>query len=228
MIRTNIVGTENLLKNAVSKDVKRFIFISSGAVYNFSKYMPSEDVCEEFPTELREKTIYGATKIFCENLGRYYRNVYGLEFIALRPCAIYGPSPKNFSENKLLWQTIFDRAILENTVDLSKDQLWKNQYLFVDDAAKGILKLLKSHTLNYDTYNMGSELIYSMQDFINSAKKIIRGLNVIGESMSIKGYKYGLDSTKAKKDFNYSPNISLEEGFDIYYRYLTKNIIRNH
>lgn len=130
---------------------------------------------------------------------------------------------KNYYGNKLLWQTIFDRAIFEKTVDLNKEQLIRNQYLFADDAANGILQLLKSRRLNYDVYNMGSKFIYSMRDFIDSAQSIVEGL-IIGEELNINGYKYGLDYSKAKRDFNYSPVISLQEGFDIYYRYMKQTL----
>ena len=35
--------------------------------------------------------LYGSMKVGCEELGRYYRETYGIEFIALRFVSIYGP-----------------------------------------------------------------------------------------------------------------------------------------
>ena len=76
----NILGTLNLLEQCRRSGVKKFIFASTGgAIYGEQDYFPAD---EAHP--LRPLSPYGITKLAVEKYLFYYKEVFGLQFIALR------------------------------------------------------------------------------------------------------------------------------------------------
>lgn len=81
----NITPMNNLLVSAVNNDVKRFVFTSSMAVYGNQKPPFSEDMPRD------PEDPYGAAKTYCERMLEIFSNIYGLEYVIIRPHNVYGP-----------------------------------------------------------------------------------------------------------------------------------------
>ena len=82
----NSGGTLNLLIAARDRQVQRFVFSSSAAVYGDTDIIPTgEDV---LPDPL---SPYGAQKLSSEHYARLFAHLYGLETICLRYFNVYGP-----------------------------------------------------------------------------------------------------------------------------------------
>ena len=92
-VRVGADGTTNVLEVARAKKIERVVFTSSKAAYGeiTGEYAPPtcKPVREDYPKQPAD--LYGSIKVCCEELGRYYRETYGIEFIALRFVSIYGP-----------------------------------------------------------------------------------------------------------------------------------------
>ena len=92
-VKVGTDGTINVLEVARAKNIKRVVFTSSKAAYGeiTGEYAPPncKPVREDYPKQPAD--LYGSMKVCCEELGRYYRETYGIEFIALRFVSIYGP-----------------------------------------------------------------------------------------------------------------------------------------
>lgn len=91
ILKTNVEGTRNLLEASVHSSVRRFVFVSSVAVYGDA---PVELIREDQP--LVPNGAYSESKILTEKLVRDYGRNRGLETVILRPCIIYGPRDRNF------------------------------------------------------------------------------------------------------------------------------------
>ncbi|MDQ4099180.1 MAG: NAD(P)-dependent oxidoreductase [Chloroflexota bacterium] len=82
VLRNNIIGMYNTLETARLAGVRRVVFASTNHV------MGMYDRNEEWPVynalPVRPDSYYGVSKAFGENLGRYYYDEWGLEFIGLR------------------------------------------------------------------------------------------------------------------------------------------------
>jgi UDP-glucose 4-epimerase len=80
-IRIGAEGTINVLEAARAKNIKRVVFTSSKAAYGeiTADYAPPEckPVREDYPK--RPADLYGSIKVCCEELGRYYRETYGID-----------------------------------------------------------------------------------------------------------------------------------------------------
>jgi len=76
---TNLIGVINLLNGMLEYGVKKFIFSSSAAVYGAPEYLPMD---EKHP--LNPMSFYGFTKLETERLLKWYDELKGIRFVALR------------------------------------------------------------------------------------------------------------------------------------------------
>ncbi len=87
----NQTGTTNVLNAARHCESTRFVYASSSMTYGDFVHFPAT---EEHPTVPLE--IYGASKLCGEIYVRTYREMYGLEYVIVRPCSVYGPTDTNY------------------------------------------------------------------------------------------------------------------------------------
>lgn len=81
----NIKPMNNLLVAAVNHGIERFVFTSSMAVYGKQKPPFSEDMPRQ------PEDPYGCAKVYCERMLEIFSNIYGFEYMILRPHNVYGP-----------------------------------------------------------------------------------------------------------------------------------------
>ena len=85
--RANAMGTFHVFEAARLLDVKKVVFASSTATFGFD--LPADPIDDR--TLQRPQTFYGACKLFGENMGRFYRRKYGIDYRCVRFPSIVGP-----------------------------------------------------------------------------------------------------------------------------------------
>jgi nucleoside-diphosphate-sugar epimerase len=99
MFANTVVATRNLLQAARAAAVRRFVLISSFAVYRsgaLSKGMLLDETCPLEPSGL-EKGHYGFVKTRQEQLVTAFTREHGIECVLLRPGVIHGPGAGSIS-----------------------------------------------------------------------------------------------------------------------------------
>jgi uronate dehydrogenase len=86
----NILGTANLYEAVHKCGVKRVVFASSNHTVGF--YKVTDVIDADMPT--RPDTFYGVSKVFGEQLSRYYFDRFGIETVCLRIGSSF-PEPAN-------------------------------------------------------------------------------------------------------------------------------------
>ena len=162
MLRNNIVGTYNVLQAAKESGVSRVILASSGATVNgYELQEPYKTLVSPEPVDLPSSwemvnefsepkpiTLYGVTKLFGEDLGRYFALTSGMSVINLRisSCtaednAAPGRAQANWSSYRDLQQLTV--KCIEAPQNLKFDIFWAtsdNKKLFRDNShAKKVL-----------------------------------------------------------------------------------------
>ena len=104
VLQDNIVATYNVLEEALRAGLKRVIFASTNHVQNGYAMAQTPTSLDPSFTESGRliklsdppapDSYYGVSKLFGEDLGRYYSRLHGLEFISVR---IGWSAPKEFS-----------------------------------------------------------------------------------------------------------------------------------
>lgn len=82
LVGPNVIGVYHVLEAARLEKVRRVVFASSIQASGFG--FRSNSAPLDVASLPRPSTLYGATKIMGETLGRFYHDKHGLEFIALR------------------------------------------------------------------------------------------------------------------------------------------------
>ncbi len=87
----NVAGTDNLLQEARSAGVRRFVHCSTGGVHGHIEHPPANEDAPLAPGD-----IYQVTKLEAEQLVRRRGAEDGLEVVIVRPIGIYGPGDTRF------------------------------------------------------------------------------------------------------------------------------------
>jgi nucleoside-diphosphate-sugar epimerase len=135
--RVNVGGTLNLLEAAHLFGVKRMVYFSSIAVLPARQYEPIDVNHPVFlSTEGPGESFYGAGKVASEAFMWAYHQAFDLDFITIRPSAVYG-----FGQGF----PIFIKPMVENSVKgqptrFDTGREFPRDYTHVDDVAQLAIK----------------------------------------------------------------------------------------
>ncbi|MBK6912705.1 MAG: NAD-dependent epimerase/dehydratase family protein [Ignavibacteriales bacterium] len=206
---TNILGTINLLQNAIKFKVNKFMFASTGgAVYGEQEYFPAD---EKHPTQPRSP--YGISKLSVEKYIHFYHAEYGLKYSILRYANIYGPRQNPFGEAGVV--AIFSTKLLKGDQPIINGEGKQTRdYVFVGDVVNANLLALNDSA--NDIYNVGTEIetdVNQLFHYINSitgaGKEEKHGPAAPGEQM-----RSVITSNKLFNKFGWRPAIKIEDGLN--------------
>jgi UDP-glucose 4-epimerase len=218
-IRVGVDGTVNVLEVARAKNIKRVVFTSSKAVYGeiLGDYAPPActPVREDHPKKPAD--MYGTIKVCCEQIGNYYREMYGVEFIALRYVSIYGPGKEARHGPLSFYGQLIERARSGEKWIVSQggDQL--NDAVYVGDVARSIYLALKTPAPGEWVFNIGTGKTCTPREFLNATAKMFPRHQVeLGPGPSKLGRSKQsfcvFDISAARKHLGYEPAYTVEEG----------------
>jgi len=126
----NLGGLLNLLGNAVEFGIRRFVFISSGGVvYGEPTDLPTPRTAPKNPL-----SPYGVSKLSSEYYLHAFRELHGLEYVALRYSNVYGPRQDPHGEAGVV--AIFSQKVRDGEPLLVYgDGQQTRDYVFVKDVA---------------------------------------------------------------------------------------------
>ena len=218
-VRVGVDGTTNVLEVARAKKIGRVVFTSSKAAYGeiTGEYAPPtcKPVREDYPKQPAD--LYGSIKVCCEELGRYYRETYGVEFIALRFVSIYGPGKEARHGPLSFYGQLIDKARSGEkwAIPQGVDQL--NDAVYVGDVARSVYLAIKASTPRDWTFNIGTGRAWTPRDFLNAAAKLFPDHRIeLGPGPSKLGRSKQsycvFDISAAKKNIGYEPAYDVERG----------------
>jgi len=218
-IKVGVDGTVNVLEAARAKNIKRVVFTSSKAVYGEingvegpPSYKPVREDYRKIPADL-----YGTIKVCCEEIGRYYRDSYGIEFIALRYVSIYGPGKEARHGPLSFYGQLIERARRGEkwVIPQGGDQL--NDAVYVGDVGRSVICALKAERSAVWQFNIGTGRAWTPRDFLNAAAKLFPKHQIeLGPGPSNLGrskQSYCIfDISAARKHIGYEPAYDVERG----------------
>ncbi len=206
----------NIIFNLKQKEynfLKKFVYTSSSMVYgNFLE----DPVKETHPTE--PMNVYGTMKLAGEMVTKGLCNTYGIKYVIVRPSAVYGPTDVNRRVSQIFVENAFHGKKL--VVKGSDEKL---DFSYIKDVAKGFVQATLSDCTN-DTFNLTGGDPRSLLEFAQKIKEHFPSTEIeVSERDKEIPKRGGLDITKAKKAFNYSPKYNIEKGIQEYIGYLRRN-----
>lgn len=205
----NILGSLNLLQLSIEYKVKKFIFASSGGtIYGECKdKKPPKESNIPLP-----ECPYGCAKAAVELYMRYYNKVYGLSTISLRYANVYGPRQDPLGEAGVI--AIFINRMLKNEdVFIFGDGNQMRDFVYVEDVVDANIKSIMSKK-DFAIYNVGTSKAVSINDIFKNLKKLLNYNKSPIYKPPRKGeiFKSYLNISLIKKELNWQPKTSLQEG----------------
>ena len=208
----NARGTASVANAAASKNVGKYIYISTMSVYSEPpSYLP---VDEEHPAQ--PHTIYGITK----RIGELCCNLYDkrMTVIILRYAGVYG----KYCRASDAVPTFVRQALNNQPLTIDGDGAQSSDFVHIDDIIEG--SILAWEKGEPGIYNLGSGQEVSVREL---AEKVINLTGSKSEIMkttnrSDRPYRFVMDITKARKLPGYSPQ-SIDEGLCHYLANLGHN-----
>jgi nucleoside-diphosphate-sugar epimerase len=243
--KVNVEGTKNLLDCASRKNIKKFIFVSSVAVYN-DENMPVDEA-----TELKPNNFYGKSKLEAEDLVREWvdkdttRSV-----IIVRPAVVFGPYNyanmykliDNIYKGKFIFvgrgDNIKSVAYVENLVDaiifsMERMKPGLNIFNYSDEPHMTIEEIVniisKPLGKSVPRFRLPLRLVLTVASIFDVIAKI-SGKNLPIQAFRIKKFAQNtFYKSNVIKETGFKPRISLEEGFrNMIDWYLNKEGKLNH
>ena len=132
--RVNIAGLINVMEASRLSRVSRFVFVSSGGVvYGEPDVFPTPEFAPKTPL-----SPYGVSKLAGEYYLNYYREIHGMEYVALRYGNVYGPRQDPHGEAGVV--AIFSNRLLRGEpLVIYGDGEQTRDYVYVGDVARANL-----------------------------------------------------------------------------------------
>ncbi len=133
-------GTFNVLEAVVAASVRRVIAASSATIYGMAEKFPTDETHHPY----ENRTLYGATKLFNEGLLKAFREMYALDYVALRPFNVYGPRMDThgvYTEVLIRWMDRIDRG---QPPIIFGDGAQSMDFIFVEDVARAFVLAAKA------------------------------------------------------------------------------------
>jgi UDP-glucose 4-epimerase len=204
-------GLLNLLELSLKHGVEKFVYASSSMVYgDFKDHVTEDAVCSP-------QGQYGIMKLAGEWLVKDYSRKTSLKHTILRPSAVYGELD------------VEDRVISKFMIAAMRGDILKVNgatetldFTYVQDAADGVVAATVSNNTNNKTYNITKSHSHSLLDAAKLAVKIAgSGTIEVRDRDQDFPSRGSLNIDAARRDFDFSPKVDVDEGFQRYYDWLT-------
>jgi len=214
----NLVMGAFLMEHARLAGVQKFVAV--GTVCSYPKFTPvpfkEDDLWSGYPEETNAP--YGLAKKMLLVQSQAYRAQYGFNSIFLLPVNLYGPGdqfdPAKSHVIPALIKKCFD-AIRNGHKELVVwgDGTPTREFLYVDDAAEGIVLALERYE-KPDPVNLGSGSEISIKDLVSLITSLtgFEG-QVVWDTTKPNGQpRRRLDTTRAEREFGFKASVPLEKG----------------
>lgn len=207
-------GLINLLESAAKHGVQRFVYVSSSMVYgDFGDQVTEDAVCNP-------QGQYGIMKLAGEWLVRDYACRRGMQYVIVRPSAVYGPLDVEDRVVAKFMMTARRGGVLR--VNGASETL---DFTYVDDTADGIVAASLLPAAANDIYNITRSQSVSLLDAARMVVDIAgQGSIEVRDKDADFPSRGALNIDKARRVLGYNPQWDVEKGFRAYYNWIDNSV----
>ncbi len=213
LVATNIDTTAMLLDVARRHGLKRFVFCSSISVYGDVGAAPIIEA-----TPLRPTSVYGATKVACEQLIEGFAAEYGLDGVSLRIARVYGP----YRRANCHIDELIRNAARGVETEIPCDPTFVYHYVYVQDVADAVLAVLEAPALLRREYNVGSGQALTMPDILRIAAAVLPGMRarLTAGADDVPDRQVRFDISAITEELPWKPRHDLRSGIGRYHGWM--------
>jgi nucleoside-diphosphate-sugar epimerase len=229
--RNNILINAHMLEAARLNGVTRFLYSSSACIYPGYKQRDADvsPLREEDAYPADPEPGYGWEKLFSEELCRYYLRDYHFDTRIVRFHNVYGPLGTYEGGKEKAPAAICRKVALAGAgdeIEVWGDGKQTRSFMYIDDCVEGLLRLMASSYA--EPLNLGTSRMVSVDELVDLVSTIAGKLLVkrhdLTKPQGVRGRNS--DNSRLFQVLGWEPSISLEEGLDITYRWIRRELIR--
>jgi nucleoside-diphosphate-sugar epimerase len=212
----NVDATQVLLEACTGRPIERFVYASSSSVYGDLVAIPMREDALPQPV-----SPYGVTKLAAEQLCYLYHVNYGVPAVAMRYFTVYGPRQRP----DMGFHRFLLAASKGQPISLFGDGEQTRDFTFVADAVAATiaagLQGIPGHV-----YNIGGGSRVSVNHVLEIVGKVTGHPVTLRREPAQKGDMRDTyaDTSRARRELGFAPTVSLEQGLEAEYRWLTANL----
>ena len=218
------------LEAAKTNGIKRYLYTSSACIY--PEYLQEDadvkPLREEDAYPAQPQDAYGWEKLVSEILCMHYRNDYGIETRTVRFHNIFGEQGtweggrekapaamcRKIAEAKLSGKT---------EIEIWGDGEQTRSFCYINDCVEGIYRLMRSDF--HEPLNLGQDRMVTINQLADMVAEVA-GVKItkkhIEGPQGVRGRNS--DNTKLRETLGWEPEISLEKGLAVTYRWIEEQV----
>ncbi|MFA4818988.1 MAG: NAD-dependent epimerase/dehydratase family protein [Patescibacteria group bacterium] len=201
----NIVGTLNVLEAVKNIGLKKFLFVSSAAVYGAPDITPAAE-----EATLKPGSPYALSKLTIEKYLAYYASDFGVPYVVARPANVYGPRQKTGGEGGVV--AIFCNKLLQGKailIDGTGQQT--RDFIYVTDVAQGMALALQQ---GRGVYNLATGTEISIRELAVRIGEVIGEVPLIEYAPAREQdiNRSCLSPQKAQRDLKWQATVPIIDG----------------
>jgi dTDP-glucose 4,6-dehydratase len=208
-LKVGALGTHNALGLALAKGA-RFLLASTSEVYGDPDVHPQPESYWGHVNPIGPRGVYDEAKRFAEAITMAYHRVHGLDTRIVRIFNTYGPRMR--PQDGRVVSNFIVQALQGSPLTVYGDGLQTRSFCYVDDLVEGVLRVFERG--DEQPYNIGNPGEFTV---LQLAKLV---LYLTGSCSPITFHPLPTDDprqrrpdiTRAFRELNWEPQVSLEEG----------------
>ncbi len=221
-VRTNVIGTLNVLQAARDLETARVIHTSTSEVYGSARYVPID---EAHP--LQGQSPYSASKIGADKLAESFYLSFGTPVTTVRPFNTFGPR----QSTRAVIPTIITQCLTGDVVKLGSLHPTRDLN-YVSNTVNGFIKAAESEQSLGMTINVGSGREISIGDLAALIAGMIgRDVRIESESLRLRPEKSEVDRLLAANQLaadviGWKSEVALEDGLALTIAWMREHLER--
>lgn len=205
----NLIGSANLISEAVKHQVRCFVFTSSIAVYGANQLPMHEELVPQ------PEDPYGIAKYAVELDLRAAHELFGLNYIIFRPHNVYGEHQNIGDRYRNVVGIFMNQIMQDKSMTIFGDGMQTRGFSYVDDVAPYIANSVNIPEAYNEVINIGADKPYTVQHL---AEVVARAFGVAPNIQYLPArnevvHAYA-DHAKARRILGQKAAVSLEEGIE--------------
>lgn len=203
----NVVGSMNVLNEAIKAEVKCFVFTSSIAVYG-----PAQTPMREEITPAPEDP-YGIAKYSVELDLKAARNMFGLDYIIFRPHNVYGERQHTGDRYRNVIGIFMNQLMRNEPMTIFGDGSQTRAFSYIGDVAPLMARAIDVPAAYNETFNIGADLPTTVDELASLVAEAMgkpRDVKYLDARMEV--LHAVADHSKVVRVLDYEARVELNEG----------------
>ena len=230
ILSNNSLINLHTLEAAKTNNIKRYLYTSSACIYPEHLQVDAEvkPLTEDDAYPAMPQDAYGWEKLISERLCMHYREDYGIETRTVRFHNIFGENGtweggREKAPAAMCRKIAYAKLKGEKTIDIWGDGEQTRSFCYIEDCVEGIYRLMRSNF--HEPLNLGQDrmvTINQLADLISEIAEVEIEKNHIDGPQGVRGRNS--DNTKLRDVLGWEPQISLEKGLAVTYRWIENQV----